>query len=456
MIFGYMNICEIPCTYTMNDYKLFIIPKNEQDLSVLWREVRRLGINRVEEIPTVEQKKIFYVKNATFGFNGTLNFDVEFMADVIKGHKLNQIIITCDDLDSFVKPSSIYYMRKNKNSDELNTDLLYKKDIIKNFKFSAFEKEINGQIIIGEILRHGIASDLKLHSKLILSFEETEDYSFIYYLCCVVKKFLQIVLYTKDISLSCIELTGKTETHPFSYIGNIHIKSEKINNMNRMKSIEFLIIQDSIDKYFQTIVNDDELYIKHLPTSQEYYSKDILRFLNTYSAFENEYKKLPKEKRKRDSSHLKEIRKCVINELDKIHTKNEYDDIFIKQAKERISQIGTQYGERDRIINAFEMFKRHLDDSIEMFFIKNEFDIKNISNTLSKTRDSIVHNNLDRELTFNELKYINFLEWLTYSMLLERIGLNENLIKIVLGAVFNCNGKYFQYIKDIKSGNESN
>lgn len=448
MLVGYMNIFDIDCTYTMNDNYIYVIPKNKNDKSKLWSRVSN-GINMLEDYSELGEKHIFFIKNTSLGLN-SLIFELDFLIYVIAEYKVNQVIISCNDLDKFVKPSGIYYAKRNRNREELKQDLLYHSDIIREFEFTAFGKLISGKFVIGEILRNGIASDLKLHAKLKLSFEETDDYSFIYYICSIVKKFLQIALYNKDINLTRIELAGNTESHPFSYIGNLHIKSTS-SSINELHGTEYLIIQDYIEDYFKLLVEDNELYVKHLPgETQSRFTSDIARYLNIYSAFENEYKKLPKKLRKKDDTPYRQIKQFAINALDSIDTNNEDEKLFIKQSKERVRQIGTQYGERDRIINAFSIFKENLEESITWYFNKESFDITIIANSLSKTRDSIVHNNLDRELTDSEIKNIRLLEWLTYSMLLKRIGLNCDLIQIVLGAVFSCNGKHISFKPELK------
>lgn len=450
-MFGYLIISDIQCIYTVRENKLYVIPANKEDLCNLWVSVRD-GIDRLEEVQEHGQKRIFHLKNVNLGFENEIIFEIEFMVSVINGYKVNQVIFTCDDLDTFVNPVSIYYIKYKKDSNGLTKNLLYDRDVIKNFKFKALEKIVSGEIVIGDILSSGTGSDLKLHSKLKLSFEETDDYNFIYYLYNIVKKFLQITLYHKDINLSTVKLTGATKSHCFSHIGGLDVKLVKANKASTVSATEYLLIQDYIENYFQLIVDDEKLYVKHLPNeNQSIHSIDILRFLNIYSAFENEYSKLPRQYRKKDSTHVKVIKEVVINNLENIPSSSEDNDAFINESKKRIRQIGTQYGERDKIVNAYNIFKPNMDESLNFFFYKGNMDMKLVADLLSKTRDRIVHNNLDRELTKDEVKYISFLECLSYSMLLNRIGLSSSLIQVILGAIFNCNGNHYKYISELKS-----
>ena len=176
------------------------------------------------------------------------------------------------------------------------------------------------------------------------------------------------------------------------------------------------------------------------------FNVDILRFLHIYSAFENEYIKIPKSKRKKDDSIYKEIRKSALKQLKNIPIENESDAYFMEQAKSRVQEIGTQLNSKEKIIGMYQMFKPYLVSSVELFFQIREFNIESIADELSKVRNSIVHNNLERDLSDNEIRGICFLEWLTYCMFLTRIGLPIEVIEAVLGAVFGCNLKHNDYL----------
>lgn len=73
---------------------------------------------------------------------------------------------------------------------------------------------------------------------------------------------------------------------------------------------------------------------------------------------------------------------------------------FLNNAKDRILQLGTQFGQPKKIINAYEVLHNALDGSIENIFYSPEFrlkgplrekNLKEIANFLTEKRGAIAH-----------------------------------------------------------------
>ena len=109
--------------------------------------------------------------------------------------KICEIEISGDAIDDFFSPSTYFYYKKQHGTKNVG-EVVYDDDIADTWKITVKDSIIKIVLKYGNILRRGIASDLKLHAKLIIKFEETDDYKFIYEIYLAVKIFF-ILFYIK-------------------------------------------------------------------------------------------------------------------------------------------------------------------------------------------------------------------------------------------------------------------
>ena len=124
------------------------------------------------------------------------------------------------------------------------------------------------------------------------------------------------------------------------------------------------------------------------------------------------------------------------------------ENSFLDEVKNRIKQIGKQYGQKRKIINAYYNMKNALKSSIEHVFYLPQLkiigdiedkDLNKISQRLVDLRSSIAHGDFICDIDDVDAQKIRFLEILTYSLLLQRIGLKDCDIERVIGVIFSCN-----------------
>lgn len=221
-LIGYLNLEQIECTYNLDGNKLFIIPNNPEKFVNIRKIIDKENMI-IESNPGALGKNVFFVKNGSLASLEYISFEVIYYFSLLNGYKINGLVFTSEALDKFVKPASLYYYYRYTLKQEITEeDLLYKRDVIQKFSFKIDNKIINATIFTGQILEKGIASDLKLHAKLQISFEETEKYEFLYYVYCLIKKFLQLTLYCKNIKIDNIDLLAHTGHYHQSYIGRFY------------------------------------------------------------------------------------------------------------------------------------------------------------------------------------------------------------------------------------------
>lgn len=140
-----------------------------------------------------------------------------------------------------------------KDDGFIEPELLYNSEGIHDFTFEFEGERINSKIVIGHILQRGIASDLKLNSKLELSFSPTNDREFIYRLQNAVKKCLKFALYKDEIAFNRIELIGNSEKR--SICGSIILNDNKndIRNMGVNHKSNYYWLKDHLEDFFQVV-----------------------------------------------------------------------------------------------------------------------------------------------------------------------------------------------------------
>ena len=185
-----------------------------------------------------------------------------------------------------------------------------------------------------------------------------------------------------------------------------------------------------------------------------------MRFLTIFGAFERECKLNAVLYETADDSRIKSLKKALISEVDKIKkvTDEEYD--FANQAKNRISQLGTQIGQKKKIENAYFVLSNALNTSIEnlLWRLKRKNPksdtskiIRIAASKLTTLRGKIAHGESSTILNDDDVECIRFLDVLSYAQTLKRARIPDEDIELIVGAVYNCNFKYMNFFNDKKS-----
>lgn len=442
---GYLCFEGIECVYSRLDDGLIVTPKNESDIRTMFQCCHKTNFF-LEYQNQIYKKSVAYVKQIVPRGDNSFRFVTKYNVSLIGEYNVTGFTITGDDIDVFFSPSK-YFFRKISAGESLNTDLLYDKIKADDFIFTYSEKRITATLYYGDILEKGVASDLKIHPHLRVEFDSTSNINFIFGLYETIVKFLKLVRYQQDINLKPIELFGPTETHDKSILGIMYSNTYITKDYRKTSDSEYEIFKPYINQILQLVSDDQDFSIRHFPLNEvDSYKYDVQRYLSIFASFEYECNKNSEEYLQQNDEPLRLVKNDLLNCIQalKKNTAKDIERSFLDNARNRISQLGTQYGQEKKIINAYYKIEDIFKESMTFLF-PHGFKIKELASRVSKLRAKIAHDNLYRELTDEEARDIRFMEVLSYILLLKRAGLKDETIELVIGAVFHCNFKYMDF-----------
>ncbi len=439
---GNCTIQNIHCKYHFTGNKLYLIPVDNNEISTLYHYLLINNINFIEIPSSYSTDKYDYIYFSEVHFNfGGVSLDVDMYFELYSNTEIKSIVITSDAINFYVNPAEYFYDLKQLEESYIEPELLYKSKGIHEFLFNFEGIKINSRLVIGDILQRGIASDLKLNTKLELNFNPTNDREFIIRLQNAVKKCIKFAMYNDEIIFNRIELIGNSEKR--TICGSIFLNQHNENVGKRFSSLEsnFYWLKDYLGEFFEVVANDSNLFSAHLKNSYNQLNSNEIRFANIFAAFETEYMKLPKQIRFHDTTSIEPFRKRLIDTISEVPVGNEEEKVFIEQLISKTKELGKMYGSRKKILIAIEYIKDCILSSLEARKI-DEKQIKYFSKHIPDIRNKIVHNNYEGDI--GDQLGISLMEWITYAMLLKRVGIPSKKIEYILGRVFKSNSSEFK------------
>lgn len=440
---GYLVFRGVECIYTKTDDYMYLIPRDKDRQSELFQYA--FNKNFMIEFTTSIYKRCYaYVENCTMGLDNSLKLQIKYFVRLIDNEGFNSMEMTGDDIDIFFSPSS-YFFRRRDNIKTNPIDLIYDNHIANSFEFIYINERIQVDLCYGNILRNGIASDLKLHPSLFIRFPKTNSIEMIYGIYSIIVKFLQLVRHQTDCNLLPTNLYGEIK-NKFSRLGVFYERFYQ-TNYSGTGDAEYAYFEPYINQLLQFIADNGDLNLNYFP-NRDYNSFDyaMKRYLTIFAAFEYECRQAP-EKYERTSDNevmgIREELKEVIRNF-KQQGITESERKFLDMAYQSISRLGTQFGQKRKIINAYMENEEPLRNSMKYIFLR-DYNIQDIASNLVNLRGKIVHSNLYKNLNNEEIMNIRFLDILTYVMMLKRSGIDNDGIELIIGVIFHCNIKYMDY-----------
>lgn len=454
MQMGYAKYNNIDCVFNEEQGNIFLIAKDKKDSYNLLKADKRK--NYFFEYAKNDCKYCYaYIEDSISNiFDKTIQLKAKFIIKNFCDEPISYMEIIGEDIDDFFSPSKYFY-ELSKNGLLKDENLIYKQNKVDEWKIKFEDKEIIISLSFGNILKRGIASDLKLHARLCLSFDETRNYEFIYRVYSIVTRFLNIIFYKCDSSNNNIDLSIKKNNGVLSYTGKL-IDCKLISKVfKERQEINYNNYANFIERIFQFCADNPKLSMKQFATRGiKYNGRDYtsIDFLNIFSAFEDECEAEQNLYKKADDKLIIDKKSELISTIDKLEYKNKEEKEFIWQAKEKIFKLGTEFGQKAKIINAYKVLSKALKSSIKDIFylhkltnyeILDDKDIDYFAKFLAKTRGKIAHSGNQLEFTDKEAQIIQFFEILVYSQLLKRAKLNDSEIELIIGSVFGVNQLMF-------------
>lgn len=445
---GYLQFHGIDCIYTLLENTIIILPKSKSDL----KEVRKYEKKNDYLLEFVNHSRESFSAHVVGSFwtGHTLRLEIDHVSRLIPNKGIDGFNIVGDDIDLFFSPSRYYY-KLHTSGKSIPKDLIYSKQIADKYNFSLNGSEVSIVLSYGNILSKGIGSDLKLHPKLEVNFEKTNDLSFVYSVYLVLVRFIQLVRHQTDYNLKPIELYGTIDGRK-SYLGNMFIKPYVLRHINRYSNIESECYKPYISNLMQLVANDQVMVFKHFPQDENSsYDYDVFRFMSIFAAFEYECHANSHLYENACDDNIKEIRETTLSAINGLIRKDLLDPErrFIKQVKERVSQLGTQFGQATKIENAYSVLAYALKNSLNYLLWRTRREdsaeeIRSAAAALSKLRGTVIHGQLHINFSETELQYIRLLDVITYAQMLKRAGIPDEGIELIIGVVFNCNFLYME------------
>lgn len=360
-------------------------------------------------------------------------------------------------LDDFFSPSRYFFDRLEARV-ETNVDFIYHNEVAEEWVIIFEDKPITITLSYGDILRWGVASDLILHPKLKISFAKTTDVQYIYRMYSMIVRFLQIIRYDTKCGKLRVDLFSN-DNEKMSYNGRIHdFCANQAQHLTGYHDVEYGSFKPYIQRFLQFAADNQNYSFHHYPEyGIRFFGRDYspIDYMNIFAAFESECHAKKDLYENADATRVQAVKDALISQVDEYPReglKQEETD-FLNNAKDRISQLGTQFGQKRKIVNVYKILHNALDSSIEHIFYQPEYRLKGplqesalnkIAGFLTDQRGVVAHGSFSGTFSDVDAQKICFLEILTYSQLLKRIGLEDADIERVIGTLFGCNFVLFQ------------
>lgn len=186
---GYINLWDVEC--------IFIIKYN----------------------PTVGCATAF-IERVEFGISQVIKLFPKYTIERCHKDVFSGFEITGEALDDFFSPAQYFYDRL-KEETESNVDFIYHSEVVDKWSITFENKPVTVTLSYGDILHWGIGSDLMLHPKLTIAFEQTTDTQYVYRVYSFIVRFLQIVRYDIKCGKLRIDLFYE-EQGKMSYNGHLY------------------------------------------------------------------------------------------------------------------------------------------------------------------------------------------------------------------------------------------
>ncbi|MEA4914377.1 MAG: hypothetical protein VB061_07395 [Christensenella sp.] len=441
MEIGTTNFEGVECTYARDWKTIYLSPQNQSDFFRLDLSERRGFLIKLINNHDIT---VAYISNVEYHMMNSYKLNAEFLfkytlSDPNEPLNLTGMKLTGNEIDAIYSPVWHFYRATNKGSIKHEADLLYASEKVESFRITIESKPILIEFYIGDILSEGITGDNKLHTQIIISFDKTDDILFAYKVYAIVVRFLQMLLYKQEVGFQYIEIFRSTEEYEKSLLG--HLWTEK-NSSERIESLENYYLQPFYQKIMQTLANDEKSYLKHLPQKQQAFPRyEAIDILTAFSAFEYEchMDKATFIQKADCFSEVKKESEEFFNILETKYSDEKYTGFF-KSMKEKIKTVGNEYGEKQRLINAYNICKNVL-SSASTYSIPS--DITKAAERIVEMRNKAIHHSYFPSIDDYDNKCIRLLHTICYAMFLRRVAIPDYIAELTLDDVFHCNGKIF-------------
>ena len=447
MFYGsYAEFDGIDCTLLVEDNYLTLIPKATTPYTKMLSYAAKKNFLFIF---TAHGRRKFtaYIEEVEV-FDNAFRLHPIFITQILVNKPIHSIEITGTAIDDFFSPV-FYFLSKQQKMP--TSDMLYSTEVADQWDIRLKDTPLTVTLNYGSILSRGTASDLMLHPRLKVHFPPTEDQLFVYQVYQFITRFLCFVRYMPYYGETQIDLIGSDDDHD-CLLGYLVDKKAVKTHSRATSSAEYSKMKPYIARLLQFAASNPDLPTASYPESGlRIQPKDYpeATFHAIYAAFENECKKQPKLYECADDSKIRAIRQQIVEQIKNVSSgETDAEKQFLNDAINRIQQLGTQFGQTRRIINAYSRLQSSLTHSLHNLLwrihpseteLLSESEIKDIAKRLTDLRGKVSHGSHIEMLSEEETQMVRFLEAMTYIQMLTRAGLSPTEAEMVCGAVMFCN-----------------
>ena len=446
--YSYYSFHDVPCVLIEREDRITLIPCQKDDCKHLFNYIHNSDFE-IDYSDDIYKCKHAFIHKQLHGFD-SIDLYPNYIIHSIS-QKICSMEITGPAVDDFFSPST-YFFYKSRNGSKNFGDIVYNNYVADKWIIDYKDSKITITLYYGNVLRRGIASDLMLHPRLKIEFEETEDYNFIFCIYNAIKHFFNFILYKSECGKYDVELFGIIDDK-FSSIGRLF--DCKLTNATYDKQIGRICYSDYKEYVLlilQFIFDNPSLCLKHLPKYgvRDWERDDIeLLYTQLFTAFENECQKQKEKYNSVDDSRIKSIKSVLLNIIDEFSTNiesySENDEKqFIENSKQRILQLGTQFGQKAKIVNAYRILSSSIENLLpDILYRHKEYrsvtkltdkQISDIAKKLTELRGTIVHGGEHSTFSPEDCQLINLFEVIIYAQMLDRAKISLSDIKMIISS----------------------
>ena len=452
---GQITLWDVEFVFVVDDDSILLIPKEKEDIKKINSHFDDIDfiINYSYNIGHATA----FIERVEYGINGAIKLYHKYIVDKCHKDLFAGFEITGEAIDYFFSPSRYFFDRRKKGM-EANVDFIYHSEIADKWTVTFEDRPITITLSYGDILRWGTASDLMLHPKLTVDFDQTSDTQYVYRVYSFIIRFLQLVRYDTKCGKLRVELVCR-EQGKMSYNGRLYdFSMDQSQFYKGNHEIEYGCYKPYIQRFLQFAADSPEYNSSHYPSNGLRYRGmhySAVEFLNIFSAFESECHADSKLYENTDTTKIQSIKGSLVALIEGYPSTDLSDEEseFLRNTKENLMKQGTEFGQRKKLKIAYGILKESLKSSIENIFYLPTFKCKGDLTTkqlgdvvefLVAQRGAIAHGRFVGMFSDLDAQKIHFLEILTYAQMLKRIGLEDKDIERIIGVVFGCNYVVFR------------
>lgn len=453
---AHITLWNVECILVEESDGICIIPK-DKDKTIEFRKHFKDKDFILNYCENVGHNSTAFIERVQFELNNVIKLFPKYIINGCHNNSFDGFEMMGEALDDFFSPSRYFYDRRNARA-KTNVDFLYNNEVAEEWVIIFEDKPIAITLSYGDILHWGIASDLMLHPKLKISFAKTTDVQYLYRVYSMIVRFLQIIRYDTKCGKLRVDLFSK-DNEQMSYNGHLlDLCSNRSQLLKGYHDVDYGSFKSYIKRFLQFAADNPNYSFHHYPESGiRFFGRDYspIDYMNIFAAFESECRFKKELYENADPTRVQTIKNSLINQFDGYPREGllQEEIDFLNNVKNRISQLGTQVGQKRKIVKAYQILHKALESSIENIFYQPEFklkdqlqesDLNKIAGFLTDQRGAITHGSFSGIFSDVDAQKIRFLEILTYSQLLKRVGLEDAEIERIIGALFQCNFILFQ------------